>query len=407
MSENENFVAEQEAEVVAEEESTVEQEVAEQTENKKKFNVLSIVVLAALGLAFIMGIVGICIAWLSAKMPGTSAVTDTLKELLDTNKVVDAYKGLEAIEAFAILAIISSALTAVSFVISKFINIKPLKYVTAGLAALLTLSALLAIILTATCTNTTYFQKAKAANASFVPAAGAWLLSIFGIIGGVLGLIGSLDNEGAKSKEFLRKRVVTLKRKPQRIPFFCLVVSGLFYLLCLNEFSQSAATTLSPVKYLGLCILVNVLFSILVLVLFLNAFPKHAIVNKKTGKRHKINIVMLVLGFAFIAVMIFLDALYIYQLLHAIPSMEKFFFSSVSEAEKFSKYLSDNYVLDIGVYCPFLLKSYNFAIAHIVLLGVTIIMYALLPLFKILLMKINTRKVLEENNITEVIDTED
>ena len=215
----------------------------------------------------------------------------------------------------------------------------------------------------------------------------------------------------ARVKEWGRKQIVNLKKKTHVIPFFFLVVTGIFYLLCLNDFSKASAVAFSAVQYLGLSVFINVLFSILVLVLFLNAFPKHPIVNKKTGKKHKINVIMLVLGFIFIAVMIFLNALYMHQLLSAISGAESFFFNSAAQAEKFKKYLSEAYlqnpVLDAGKYRPYLMKSYNYAIAHIVLLGVTVLMYALLPVYKMLIMKINTKKEIADNDIKEVIDTED
>lgn len=420
MSENENFVAGQEAEVVVEQEVAantdsdvaVGQKVGMQTKKDKKFNMLSIVVIAVLGLSVIMCIVGICIAWLSAKMPASSAVTNTLQELIDSNKLIEAYKNLGAIEAFAILTIILSAFALASYIVNKLINIKALSYVTPCLSALVIVSALLSMILTITSTSTDICVAAKDQGMKFSPAAGAWLLTVFGLVGGIFGIIGSLDADGAKSKEVLRKQTVNLKRKPQRIPFLFLLVSSIFYLFCLNDFSRTSSATLFDIDWLGLCVFVNSLFSILVLVLFMNVFPRHPIVNKKTGKKHKINIVMLVFGFVFIAVMIFMDAFYIYQFLNkAIAGRESLIFSTVDEAMDYSKYLSAGFLakpeLDITRYKDYILKSYTYAIAHIVLLGVTIIVYALLPLFKMLLMKINTRKVLEENNITEVIDTED
>lgn len=424
MSENENFDVEQEVEVVAEQEVAantdndvvVEQEVVMQTKNNKKFNVLSIIVIVTLGLSVIMGIVGICIAWLSAKMPTGSVITDTLKELIDSNKIIEIYKNLEAIEAFAILTIIFSAFALASYIVSKLVNIKilnkVLSYVTPCLSALVIVSALLSIILTVTCTSTDVCIAAKDEGMKFSPAAGAWLLTVFGVIGGIMGIIGTLDSDGTKSKETLRKQTVNLKRKPQRIPFLFLLVTSVFYLFCLNDFSRTSSATLFDIDWLGLCVFVNSLFSILVLVLFMNAFPKHPIVNKKTGKKHKVNITMLVLGFVFIGIMIFMDAFYIYQFLNkAIAGRESLIFSTVDEAKNFSKYLSSGFLanpeLDLTRYKDYILRSYTYAIAHIVLLGVTIIVYALLPLFKKLLMKINTRKVIEENNITEVIDTED
>lgn len=222
---------------------------------------------------------------------------------------------------------------------------------------------------------------------------------------------GKMNAFWAKVKEWFRKQTVKLKKKTHIIPFFFLLVTSIFYLLCLNDFSQSSAVAFRSIEYLGLAVFVNVLFSILVLVLFMNAFPKHPIVNKKTGKRHKVNVVMLVLGFIFIAVMIFLDALYLRQIVKGIPGNESFFFKTMDEANQFKGYWSETFtrnpVLNNERLRPYLLKSYNYAIAHIVLLGVTVLMYALLPLYKMLIMKINTKKVLEENNIKEVIETED
>ena len=219
------------------------------------------------------------------------------------------------------------------------------------------------------------------------------------------------DGAGAKVKEWFRKQVVKIKRKPHMIPFFFLLVSGIFYLLCLNAFSQTAAETLHTVRFFGLAVFVNVLFSILVLVLFLNAFPKHAIVNKKTGKKSYVNVLMLVLGFVFIAAMIACEIIYLNRLMYSIGSYESYFFKNMTEANQFSQYWSAEFAakpeLVSDQYCSYLLESYRYAIAHIVLLGVTAIVYATLPLYKKLIMKINTKKVIEDNNIKETIDTED
>lgn len=220
-----------------------------------------------------------------------------------------------------------------------------------------------------------------------------------------------LASFGAGIKEFFRKKVVGIKRKTHIIPFFFLLITSVFYLLCLNDLSRSSAVAFPLVSYLGLSVFVNVLFSILVLVLFLNAFPKYPIVNKKTGKKHKINYVVLVLGFVFICVMIFLDVLFMNKLLTAISGNESKFFLTMDEANRFSQYWGAEFVgtpvLDNSKYMPYLVKSYDLAIVHIVLLGITILAYATLPLYKKLIMKINTSKELEGNEIKEVIDTED
>ena len=108
----------------------------------------------------------------------------------------------------------------------------------------------------------------------------------------------------AKIKEFFRKKIVGLKRKPQNIAFFFLIVTSLFYLLSLNVLSPGPYVDFRETSWLGLCVFISTLFSILVLILFLNTFPKYPKVNKKTGKKSYVNYVMMALTFAFIAAMI-------------------------------------------------------------------------------------------------------
>ncbi|MCM1546706.1 MAG: hypothetical protein NC033_06715 [Clostridiales bacterium] len=172
-------------------------------ENNKKFSIVSIVILAVLGVALIMGIVGLCIDWLGMSYKGDSEMIK-LKELIDANKDAKAfanlmnqkakvpYPGAEAAQAFGIIAVISAALCACSYVVSKFVDIKALKWVTVGCAALLALSALIALICTFVCGTSEYCKKIKDMGAKILPAAGCWLLSIFGIVGGAAGIYGGL-----------------------------------------------------------------------------------------------------------------------------------------------------------------------------------------------------------------------
>ena len=115
---------------------------------------------------------------------------------------------------------------------------------------------------------------------------------------------------GAKIKEWCRKQIVNLKRKPQNIALFVLFVTSILFLMSLNTFSYVAFKSFNDVAWLGLCIFVSTLFSILVLVLYLNTFPKYPKVNKKTGEKHYINFVMMVLVFLFIAAMIAVDIIF-------------------------------------------------------------------------------------------------
>lgn len=165
-------------------------------ESNKKFNIVSIIVLAVLGVALVMGIVGLCINWMTVSYESFSD-SMKLKELIDLNKEakevgVDGYKGIEAAQAFGIIAVIAAALTAVSYVVSKFVDIKALKFVTIGLAVVLIVCALLALILTFTSTTGEEFKAAKDLGYKYMPAAGAWLLSIFGIVGGAAGIVGAI-----------------------------------------------------------------------------------------------------------------------------------------------------------------------------------------------------------------------
>lgn len=172
-------------------------------ENNKKFNVVSIVILAVLAVALIMGIVGLCIDW--ANIADESF---KLKDMLDTNDLVKKaneileamgqetadlpFPGIEAAQAFGIIAVIAAGLTAVSYVISKFVNVKALKFVTLGLAVLLIVSAIVTLICAFVSINTEDFKAAKDAGEKVALAAGPWLLSIFGIVGGAAGVYGAI-----------------------------------------------------------------------------------------------------------------------------------------------------------------------------------------------------------------------
>lgn len=167
--------------------------------NNKKFNVVSIVILAVLAVALIMGIVGLCIDWWSMSAEGETEAAK-LADLIDANKEVgkSVYAGAEAAQAFGIIAIIAAAVTAVSYVVSKFVDVKALKWVTLGCAVLLIVSALVALICTF-CFGTSDELKAMkdmaeamGSKITYMPAAGCWLLSIFGIVGGAAGVYGAL-----------------------------------------------------------------------------------------------------------------------------------------------------------------------------------------------------------------------
>lgn len=84
-------------------------------------------------------------------------------------------------------------------------------------------------------------------------------------------------------KEFFRKRIVALKRKPQIIALLVLLAAFVYYSFNLTHVSDNTAYIQG--KGMGLSAFVIMLFSVLAMVCFLNAFPH----------RKKANVPMLVL----------------------------------------------------------------------------------------------------------------
>lgn len=178
-------------------------------------------------------------------------------------------------------------------------------------------------------------------------------------------------------KERIRKFVVSLKRKPQNIPFFVLVISSVVFMCSLVYFSQ--VTIMLDINWAGFLIFVNTMFSVLTLLLFMNTFPK---------RKKKINVVMLVATFVFMAVMLFCD-FYWWHL-------------SLPKYNELKQAATDPAVLDSLAKCA---PSFTSVWAHFVLVALSAILLATLPLYKKLILKINTTKVLEENKLSEEIDT--
>ncbi|MGN0817430.1 MAG: hypothetical protein ACI4L9_00535 [Candidatus Coproplasma sp.] len=216
---------------------------------------------------------------------------------------------------------------------------------------------------------------------------------------------------GPKMKEWFRKQCVSLKRKPQKIAFLFFAITSVIYLVGLNTFSPAPVKDFSSQAYLGLSIFINTLFSILVLVLFMNSFPKRGVVNKKTGKKHKVNYVMLALTFVFIAAMFAFDIIYYVQLLGCIAGNESKFFSTMAEAQGYKAYWSDSFaanpVLNGSDYRSYLLASFQLDIVHMVFLGISTLLLVTLPLYTKLIMKIDTSKEIASSDLKEAIETQD
>ena len=176
---------------------------------------------------------------------------------------------------------------------------------------------------------------------------------------------GKKANKGAK--EWFRKKVVALKRKPQNIALLFLVISTVYFMLALFRISiavYSVYTQQGIETTIGICIFVTTLLSLLVLVSFLNSFPK----------RKKPNIFFIVLVFLMIAAMIVCDIMFYVQMsqILALPDL-------ANAKDTISKVTTGQ----------------TYVIVHVVLLGVSAIVFALLPAYRLLINKINTQVELE------------
>lgn len=182
-------------------------------------------------------------------------------------------------------------------------------------------------------------------------------------------------------KEWCRKKVVALKRAPQNIPLLILLATTIYFMLVLFNISQAIHASASDqnTKATGICLFVTTLLSLLSLVSFLNAFPK----------RKKPNIFFIVLVFVMIAVEIVCDVVYYVQMKNCL--------AGINNPETSTMYATVN-------------GAQPYVIGHIVLLGVSALIFALLPLYKMLINKINTKVELEsatENMSVGSIDIEE
>ena len=169
------------------------------------------------------------------------------------------------------------------------------------------------------------------------------------------------NNQPSKNnavKEWFRKRIVTLKVKPQLIPLFIMVITTVYFMLILFSVSQAVSWNYNDTAATGICVFVTTLVSLLYLVSFLNAFPK----------RKKPNIFFIVLVFVMIAAQIGCDVGYYIQMSKAIAGA--------------SSHTSDAYLTAT--------KAQPLMLGHIILLGISAIAFALLPVYSKLIRKINT-----------------
>jgi hypothetical protein len=125
---------------------------------------------------------------------------------------------------------------------------------------------------------------------------------------------------------------------------------------------------------MGLCGFATMLFSLLSLLCFLNAFPH----------RKKVNVPMLVLAFLMIGVILFCDNYYLAAITNALTRAQN--------------------PIKIGKNTLYIAKANNMLNDHMVILIVGVVLTALLPLYAKLLRKINTSVSVEDNGKLDAID---
>jgi len=173
-------------------------------------------------------------------------------------------------------------------------------------------------------------------------------------------------------KESWRKFLVSLKRRPQNIALAALVITFLFYALHLSSISNTTAKIQG--QGMGLCGFCTMLFSMLSFMCFINAFPY----------RKKVNIPMLVLMFVMFAIIAGADLLY----LRAI-------YSAISRA--------DNPIV-VTVNTIYIAYAEYYLRMHLILLGVTTVLIALMPVYSKMIRKIKTSVEVESYGQLDAID---
>lgn len=176
-------------------------------------------------------------------------------------------------------------------------------------------------------------------------------------------------------KEFIRKMIVSLKRKPSMIPLIMLFVSFLYY--SLNLTSVSNTTALIQGKGMGLSQFCIMLFNMLCMLCMLNAFPR----------RKKANIPMVVLVYAMLGILLLCDYHYISCIATALSRPE----NPITLTEK-------------NIYVA---KAYNMLATYQVMLIITAVLTATLPLYSKLIRKIKTSIQVEDNGSMGQIEIEE
>lgn len=172
--------------------------------------------------------------------------------------------------------------------------------------------------------------------------------------------------------EFLRKLVVSLKRRPQMIAMVAFIVAFLIYSLNLTYVSHTTARIQGP--NMGLFGFVTMLLSMLFFVCFLNAFPR----------RKKANVAMLALMLVMIVIIIFCDVQYSGLIRTALNRTE-------------NPIAPEDYIL----------RTQSMLSTHIITMLIGTALVALLPVYSKAIRSIKTSVEVQDNGKLAAIDIEE
>ena len=177
------------------------------------------------------------------------------------------------------------------------------------------------------------------------------------------------------SREFFRKLIVSLKRKPQTIAMLVLALGFLIYSLNLTAISNSTAKIQG--QGMGFSGFVTMLFSLLSFVCFLNSFPH----------RKKPNILMLILFFLMLGCIVYCDIYYEGCIVRALTR--------------------EDHPIILDSSTAYISQAQSVLRVHEIIVGIAALLTLLVPVFAILLRKIDTSLPVEENQDMEAIELTD
>lgn len=168
---------------------------------KKKMSLLEIVIAVALILTFALTVVGLCIDWTATtvEVAGKSVTTTTtFPKMLETQATAkengsDGIAKFDANAAFAIMTTILCGLLSVVYAAKILTKNKIAHLLSLALSALVIVCAIVTVSTAYALTADMFsVDTGSLVKGETIPAAGVWLVTVFGVTSGVCGVVGAL-----------------------------------------------------------------------------------------------------------------------------------------------------------------------------------------------------------------------